>query len=150
MNPSVPDARPPGGPIEAEPLATELAKVALDKKAFDVVILDLRTLVDYCDLFVIASANNRRQVQAIAEAIRLHGKHQLGLSSPAVEGMEAARWVLVDFGDVIVHVFEEPLRGFYNLDGLWADAPKLPVPEGGGQRSDLSFDDDDDDLPQPG
>jgi ribosome-associated protein len=113
-------------------------------------ILDMRELVDYCDVFVICSATNRRQVQAIAEAVRSFGKKELGLKPQATEGLEAARWVLVDFGDVVLHVFDQPLRGFYNLDGLWSDAPRLPVPEG----SDLPFvdddTDDDDELPQPG
>lgn len=139
------------GPIEPEDVATALAKVALDKKASDLVILDMKGLVDYCDVFVICSAGNRRQVQAIAEAVRVHGKRELGLKSHAIEGLEAARWVLVDFGDVVVHVFDQPLRGFYNLDGLWSDARHLEAPEGGGPSF---FDDDDDDddglLPQPG
>jgi ribosome-associated protein len=132
-------------------VATVLAQVALDKKAFDVIILDMTAVVDFCDIFVICSASNRRQVQAIAEAVRMHGKHEMALGSPSLEGMEAARWVLVDFGSVIVHVFDEPMRGFYNLDGLWSDAARLPVPEGGAARDDDDDEDDDDRLlPQPG
>lgn len=122
----------------------------MDKKAIDLAILDMRTLVDYCDVFVICSATNRRQVQAIAQHVRTFGKRELGLKPQATEGLEAARWVLVDFGDVVVHVFDQPLRGFYNLDGLWSDAPRLPVPAG----ADTPFADDDDTadelLPQPG
>lgn len=100
----------------------------MDKKAFDVAILDMRQLVAYTDVFVIASARNRRQVQAIAEELRKVGKEH-GVMPQATEGLEAARWVCVDFGSVVVHVFDEPLRGFYDLDGLWRDAPRLPVPE---------------------
>ena len=92
------------------------------------VILDLRKLVDYADVFVICTAGNRRQAQAIAEEVRRVGK-ELENRAIGIEGLEAARWVLVDFGAVVVHVFDEPLRGFYNLDGLWADAPRLPTPE---------------------
>jgi len=78
---------------------------------------------------VICTASNRRQVQAIADEVRRVGREDLGVRHMGVEGLEAARWVLVDFGSVVVHIFDEPLRAFYNLDGLWADAPRLPVPE---------------------
>ncbi len=91
-------------------------------------ILDLRALIDYADLFVICTAGNRRQVQAIADEVRRVARENLDVRHIGIEGLEAARWVLVDFGSVVVHVFDEPLRAFYNLDGLWADAPKLPVP----------------------
>jgi len=135
--------------IEPESIAFSLAEAAVEKKAIDLAILDMRNLVDYCDVFVICSATNRRQVKAIAEHVRTFGKRQLELQPQATEGLEAARWVLVDFGEVVVHVFDQPLRGFYNLDGLWSDAPRLSVPAG----SDLPFTDDetsDDLLPQPG
>jgi len=89
----------------------------------------MRNLVDYTDIFVVCSATNRRQVQAIADEARRVAKQDLDLPAIGVEGYEAARWVLVDFGSVVLHVFEEPLRGFYNLDGLWRDAPRLPVPD---------------------
>ena len=114
--------------IHAENLAAALAVAAFEKKAFDVVILDMRKLIDYTDIFVVCSARNRRQVQAIAEEVRRVGK-SLGLTSRGTEGLEAARWVLVDLGPVVVHVFDEPLRGFYDLEGLWRDAPRLPVPD---------------------
>lgn len=117
-------------PISPEDVALALAEAALDKKALDLAILDMRGLIDYADVFVICSGSNRRQVQAIAEGVRLKGKHDLGLPPVGVEGLAAARWVLVDFGDVVLHVFDAPLRGFYNLDGLWSDAPRLPLPEG--------------------
>ena len=106
-----------------------LAATCLEKKALDVEILDMDGLVDYTDIFVICSARNRRQVRAIAEAVRATVKADLGRYANGVEGLDAARWVLVDFGEVVVHIFDEPLRGFYDLDGLWADAPRLPTPE---------------------
>jgi len=111
-------------------MAHLLALAALEKKAHDLAILDMRGLIDYSDVFVICSATNRRQVKAIAEEVRRSGKRDHGFTFSGVEGLEAARWVLVDFGDVVVHVFDDPLRGFYDLDGLWADAPRLPLPEG--------------------
>lgn len=116
-------------PIQAETLAAALAGAALEKKAFDLLILDMRDLVGYTDTFVIVSARNRRQVQAIADEVRKVGKEQFGILPKGMEGLEAARWVLVDFGSVVVHIFDEPLRPFYDLDGLWRDAPRLPVPQ---------------------
>lgn len=79
-----------------------------------------------CDYFLLCTGTNRRQVKAIAEgiveALRAQGVRPLG-----IEGVQASRWVLLDFGDVVVHVFDEPMRGFYDLDALWGDAPKVPV-----------------------
>jgi ribosome-associated protein len=89
----------------------------------------MRTLVDYTDVFVLCTARNRRHVAALAEDVRAMAKHDLGLQCLGMEGLPTARWVLVDFGSVVVHIFDEPLRPFYNLDGLWSDAPRLPVPE---------------------
>jgi ribosome-associated protein len=109
-------------------LAAALVRAAIEKKAFDIAILDMRDVVGYTDLFVICSARNRRQVQAIAEATRKAGKELTGAPPKGMEGEEAARWVLVDFGAVVVHVFDEPLRGFYDLDGLWGDAPRVTLP----------------------
>ncbi len=123
--------------ISPQEIALALATAALDKKALDLAILDMRGLIDYADVFVICSGSNRRQVQAIAEAVRLAGKRDLGLAPAGIEGLQAARWVLVDFGDVVVHVFDAPLRGFYDLDGLWSDAPRLPLPEGAEQAIGL-------------
>jgi ribosome-associated protein len=91
-------------------------------------ILDMRGLIDYADVFILCSASNRRQVKAIAHAVRQWSKHELKVLAHGVEGLEAGRWVLVDFGEVVIHIFDEPLRGFYNLDGLWNDAPRLELP----------------------
>lgn len=129
-------------PIQPEELAAQLARFALEKKAFDLVILDMRKLVDYADVFVICTARNRRQVEAIAEAVRLGGK-EIGQRPEGLEGMATGRWVLVDFGDVIVHVFDEAMRGFYDLDGLWRDAPRLDTPDVG----PVGPDEDDDETP---
>lgn len=116
-------------PIEAEAVARTLSKLALEKKAMDVAILDMRQLVDYTDIFVLVTARNRRHVAALAEELKQHARHELGAKCEGVEGLPAARWVLVDLGSVVLHIFDQPLRAFYNLDGLWSDAPRLPVPE---------------------
>jgi ribosome-associated protein len=86
-------------------------------------------LVDYTDAFVLCSARNPRQVRAIAEEVRRVAKRDLQISIINIEGLKACRWVLVDVGSVIVHIFEQPFRGFYNLEGLWNDAPRFPLPE---------------------
>lgn len=89
-------------------------------------VLDLSKVSTFCDRFLICHGTNRRQVRAIAEGIvadlRLQGQVPVG-----VEGLAASRWVLIDYGDLVIHVFDEPMRGFYDLDALWGDAPRLPV-----------------------
>jgi ribosome-associated protein len=90
-----------------------------------VTLLDLTGVASYCDGFVICSGTSRRHVRAIAEGI-IQDLREQGKSPLGVEGLDASRWVLIDFGDVLVHVFDDPMRGFYDLDGLWADARRIP------------------------
>ena len=115
-------------PIQEQKLANALSVAALEKKATDLVILDMRGLIDYADVFILCSARNSRQTRAIADELRQVAKHDFGITARGLEGQGAGRWMLTDFGDVVVHIFEESMRGFYNLDGLWCDAPQLPVP----------------------
>lgn len=110
-------------------LAQSLARLAQAKKATDVAILDLQPLVDFCDYFVICNGRNGRQVRAIAQHATRTLKGVADVRCLSVEGMETSRWVLIDFGDVVLHVFDGELRGFYDLDGLWSDARRMPVPE---------------------
>lgn len=117
-----------------------LATAALEKKARDLVILDMSDVINYADVFLICSASSRRQVRAIAAAVLAKAKHDHDMLPEGVEGQQAGRWVLVDFGDVVFHIFDEPLRGFYDLDRLWGDAERLPVPE-----VDLTEDEEDED-----
>ena len=112
---------------EASPaLALEAARAASDKKATDPVILDVGNVLAICDYFVIASAPNDRQVRAICEAIEERVKKVSGESPRAIEGLDDARWVLMDYGDFWVHVFRDDVREFYDLERLWSDAPRLP------------------------
>ncbi len=102
------------------------ADAADDKKANDVVILDIRELSIIADYFVICSAHSRTQAQAIADAV----SEQLELSGVTCKGTEGhhdGKWVLLDFGDVIVHVFQEEERRFFDLERLWGDAPRLSL-----------------------
>ncbi len=87
----------------------------------------MRGISAYCDTFVICHGSNRRQVRAIAEGVAedLRAK---GVRAVGLEGLDASRWVLIDLGDLLVHVFDEPMRGFYDLESLWSDAPRVDVP----------------------
>ncbi|MBX6394761.1 MAG: ribosome silencing factor [Alicyclobacillaceae bacterium] len=100
------------------------ADAAADKKAGNVVILDIRGLSVVADYFVICSGQSRTQVQAIADHVR-EKLEEHGVFARGVEGRDEARWILLDFGDVVVHVFREEEREFYNLERLWGDAPVL-------------------------
>ena len=91
--------------------------------------MDLSKVCTYTDFFVICSGTNRRHVAAIAEGVMEEAK-KANVRPLGVEGLDAQRWVLADFGDVILHVFDPDMRGFYDLEALWHDAPKRPLPPG--------------------
>ena len=99
-------------------------KAALGKKAISLVILDVRELTSIADVFIVCSGNSNRQVSAIAEYIQVDLKKQ-GIKPLSVEGIKEGHWVLLDYGHVIIHVFYEPVRNFYDLEGLWVDADKI-------------------------
>ena len=105
-----------------------LTRLALEKKACDLVVMDVRGLTSIADYFIICSGRSDRQVQSIAQGLEENSaKH--GVRLFAVEGTGRGHWVLMDFSDVIVHIFYEPVRKFYDLDGLWGHAPKAELPE---------------------
>jgi ribosome-associated protein len=110
----------------ARPTAVAIAKAGLDKKAEDVIVLDVRGLTSYADYFVVMTADSERQASAIADHVEGTMK-ELGVSKVNVEGYETGRWILVDYGDVVAHVMNKESRGFYDLEGLWADAPRFQV-----------------------
>jgi len=123
--------------MEADTLASVqlAARAAVDKKAFHVVGLDVAALASFADSFLICSAASDRQVAAIVDEVQ----RRLGLSgrSPLhVEGGPRSDWVLLDYGDFIVHVFTEEKRSYYALDSLWGDAPRLDAPQLGIARMD--------------
>lgn len=101
---------------------------ALEKKATDIVVLDMKGMVSYAEYFLICGGRSDRQVQAIAQAIEKELKKQ-GHRALGIEGLSQGRWVLLDYGDVIVHVFQESVRRFYDLEGLWIDAPRVHLEE---------------------
>ena len=109
----------------------ELAKVAAyaadDKKATDIVLLDLTSKTDVCDYFLICTGANPRQVDAIVDEVREKISANCGLSPLSCEGREGLSWVLVDYGSVVVHVFKPETRDFYRLEALWGDAPRIEL-----------------------
>jgi len=106
--------------------AMKCAELALDKKAYDVRILEIEHLSSIADYFVLATGKSDKQVQAIAESVR-SGLKKFG-KPLNIEGMEEGKWVVIDYGDILFHVFIEDLRHYYDLDGLWAAAPEIPIP----------------------
>lgn len=107
--------------LNAEELMKIVVKAAEDKKAGDVVALNLTGISLIADYFVICHGNSEVQVKAIADEVRDKAEEN-GVRVRGVEGMDAARWVLIDLGDVIVHIFHRDERPFYNLERLWSDA----------------------------
>jgi ribosome-associated protein len=115
-------------PIAAEAAAIDraclCARVAADHKARDVVVLDMRGITPLYDFFVLATGTSRRQIHTLAEeidaALHAEGDRRLG-----IEGYEASRWVVQDYGDVVVHVFDPDTREYYALEDLWADAKRV-------------------------
>lgn len=105
-----------------------LIRLALERKAYDLVVLDVRDLTSIADYFILCSGRSDRQVQSIAQGLQENDGEE-GVKPFAVEGAQRGHWVLMDFSDVIVHVFYEPVREFYDLDGLWGHAPKAALPE---------------------
>jgi len=107
--------------------ALRIAQAAQDRRAENTVVLDMRDLMSICDYFVICSGRSRLHVDAIADEVDEVMEAE-GESRRHREGIPDSTWVIVDYGDVVVHVFEPEARGFYNLEGLWHDAARLELP----------------------
>lgn len=110
-------------------LAERIATIGAEKLAEDIVLLDMRGVVDYTDWFVVMSGRNPRQVQAIAEEIVFRLKQEQDLLPARIEGRKEGTWVLVDFVDVVAHVFDPEARAYYRLDELWGQVPHTQVAE---------------------
>ena len=111
-----------------------IAQAAKDKKAEDVLVLEVGDLTSLADFFIFASGESERQVRGLASfiekmmATRYH-------TNPVTEGKETANWILLDYGDIIVHIFRTDVRQYYALEKMWADAPQIPIPESEHQLS---------------
>lgn len=112
---------------QAQALARRIANLLVEKKATDVLILNVMDKTSYTDFVVIASGDSDRQVSAMAEHVETTLKHEGGHRTLGSEGQQAGNWVLLDFGDVVVHLFLADTRSFYDLEGLWTDAPRERV-----------------------
>lgn len=121
--PSVDTARTHAADERSHQRALAVARAALDKKAEDVLVIDVRGLTSIAEYFVVASGTSGPNLRAIAESVETELKKQ-GVMPLSVEGQAGGNWVLLDYGDVVAHVFEAEVRGFYDLEGLWADAPR--------------------------
>ncbi|MFP5327717.1 MAG: ribosome silencing factor [Acidimicrobiia bacterium] len=105
--------------------AVTAARAADDKKAIDPVVLEVNAILAITDFFVIASAPNDRLVETIVEEVEAKVKEDGGPSPLRIEGLSDRQWVLMDYGDMVVHVFLDEVRRFYDLERLWADAPRV-------------------------
>jgi ribosome-associated protein len=106
--------------------ALQALAFALEKKALDPVLLDVRGLCTYCNYQLVVSGRSDRQVDAISEGIVV-GLRNEGIRALSTEGKRSGQWALLDFGDVVVHVFHHPAREHYDLEGLWSDAPRVEI-----------------------
>ena len=109
----------------------ELAKVAAiaadDKKATDIVLLDLSSMSDVCDYFLICTGSNARLVDSVVDEIREKVGKNCGVKPLSIEGRAGMRWIVMDYGQVVVHVFQPEVRDFYRLERLWGDAPRVEL-----------------------
>ena len=113
---------------ELDPEVKLAIECAADKKALDMRVLDLRDIASFTEFFIIASGTNQRQVQAIADEIEERLKKDLQTRPVRIEGYNSAEWLLMDYGDFIVHIFNKEAREFYDLERLWRDARKVEIP----------------------
>lgn len=113
----------------SEKKALHCARAAIDRKAERTTVLNLSEISSFTDYFVICNGSSDRQVQAIADSIK-KTLTDLGYELLSLEGYSEGRWVLMDFGDVVVHIFLDALRDYYDLDALWKDAERLKIPPG--------------------
>ena len=115
------------GGLTPEKLVQAIIEQAADRKAQDIVQLDLRGIIGYTDYFVICTGRSDRQAKAIHDAIHQGLKDRYGVLPRRVEGLTQARWILMDYLDVVVHVFTPETREYYRLEQLWGEAPALAV-----------------------
>ncbi len=114
-------------PAELDERILAALNAIADKKAIDIVVLDLREIASFTDHFLIASGSNERQVQAISDAV-LENLKAVGSNAARVEGYKTAEWILLDYGDFVVHVFDEKARKFYDLERLWRESKRVELP----------------------
>jgi ribosome-associated protein len=115
-------------PDRARQLALLVARIAAETRGTDVKILDLRGLTPVFDYFVVATGSSRRQIHAMADEIEKGVKTELHDRKRGSEGYEEGRWIVIDYGDVMVHLFDAEARGYWDIEQLWNDAKPVPLP----------------------
>ncbi|HEY2515032.1 MAG TPA: ribosome silencing factor [Polyangiaceae bacterium] len=120
---------------ESREIAIAVAVAGIDKKAVGLEILDVAGKVDYADFLVLMTGRSDRQVSALAQGIE-EALGKKGRKPLSVEGMQQATWILMDYGDVVVHVFQDDARSLYDIEGLWLDVRRIPIPIPEGIRGD--------------
>lgn len=120
--------------MDSEKKALDIVAIAAEKKAGHISVIRIGKLSSVAELIVVCSGESDKQTKAIARLIVDEMKKgDDDVRTLGIEGMDLGKWILLDYGDVVVHVFHEPLREYYDIEGLWADAPKLELPEVGGE-----------------
>ena len=114
--------------LDPRQLALQCVNAALERKAEDLVILSVKDISSFADYFVICSGNSARQIESLAEHIG-HRLKETGVLPLGIEGEGSGSWILMDYGDVVIHIFYRPVREFYDIEGLWADAPMMIIDE---------------------
>lgn len=114
--------------IDVKACAVTAARAASDKKATDIMVIEVSGVLVVTDYFVLATGNTPIQVRAIADEIEERLREECGLKPIGREGVAEGRWLLLDFADLVVHVFQPEERDFYRLEKLWGDAPRVPLP----------------------
>jgi ribosome-associated protein len=115
--------------LDTREIAILAAKAASDKKAEEIIVIDVAELLVVVEYFVICTGRNDRQVKTIADEVEDQLRVEAKIKPIGREGTEQGKWVLLDFGDVVVHVFQPEERDFYRLEKLWGEAPRVPLPE---------------------
>ena len=118
----------PPKPSLSQEQAIFIAQAAQDKKAEDVMILEIGELTSLADYFILISGDSERQVRGLAAIIEKSMSTKYDIR-PVMEGKETATWILLDYGDIIVHIFRSDIRQYYALEKMWADAPQISIPE---------------------
>jgi ribosome-associated protein len=113
--------------VQSEELARRCANIAADKKADDVLVLDLRGLSSFTDFFVICSGSSEPQLKAIANEVEERLKKDHGVRPLGIDGFPLSQWVVADYGDVVMHIFHTHKRELYRLEEMWNDAPRLKL-----------------------
>lgn len=128
VSPLSPSASPARGESTSLELALAASQVAADNRGEDIAILDLRELTPVFDYFVVVTGASRRQLHAISEEIDRRLEGDLGERRLGIEGYAESRWILLDYGSIVVHLFDRETREFYALEDLWVDAARVPLP----------------------